>query len=362
MDSTGDTRVASSAEDANVQDLQVHSTNPDPVDAIAEAVEESGEHGFNSGDEDNGESGDESEPSDKDNASDEEEEEDSDMEENAKFNDDKIHFIDLQVKKLEPSESKPTLIVGTSLLTVTVDYYALEDSYALSHLEGLELIRQVLPDGESFAGLQGKLAYLLRIPEEREIRVVWSASHNEWIYNSNDREIDLAPFLITQMSKEDKQLAAYTFKPAPIFGIELGYPCFNYALDTLYLYYGYCGEQSYDMQQYSVAIHNAIHHIALVQKENPTAPQVKFVKATWCPSLAPTTIYNFAHKFTAIRGIQKLTLQVHSHFIGMDASKAQNCINKDDAQLNEDADSGVLSPGAFPFEVEIQSAFGTTVP
>ena len=107
MNSTGDTHVAGSAEDPNTKNAQVHSTNLDHGDATVETVDEFGEHGTISGDEHDAGSGDENEPSDDEDVSHEEEEDDSGMEENAKFNDNKIHFIDLQVKKLQTSKSKP---------------------------------------------------------------------------------------------------------------------------------------------------------------------------------------------------------------------------------------------------------------
>lgn len=189
----------------------------------------------------------------------------------------------------------PRVLVRSSLLTVTVSYENLQDLQTMSRLDGKALLNSIIPDGVTRYG--HSIAQLIRAaenyvdnPKPREIVARCRFPHSDifrtrthFTYNTNTK-VDLLPVLITQLDDVQKQLATTMVHRAPSLGGE-SYPAFNYALDTLYLFYGRCGWEEAEHDKYWQAIQFAIQTISKFAIDNTAIPPLRRIKVTFCPHM-----------------------------------------------------------------------------
>ena len=126
------------------------------------------------------------------------------------------------------------------------------------------------------------IAFHTFLPCAREIRVIWSTTLLAWVYTSF-RKPNLVPFVVEGFEGSMTELSRQVFEPAPTMSQFMAYQWFNYDLDTLFVDYPNCTATVEEKEEYAHALHNAIRMLLAHRHDNPTLPNFKVLKFSYCP-------------------------------------------------------------------------------
>jgi hypothetical protein len=173
------------------------------------------------------------------------------------------------------------------------------------------------PNARFYLGLpksaKAEIAFNIYCPGPREIRAFWSRTHHSWVYNSL-RKPNTVPFVFMGFGGAMISHAMMLFFTAPILGGFNPYGWFNYELDTLVLDYTYCAQNQAEKDEYSIALHTALHMIQKHQQENTSLPNFKLVKISYCPfSFGPDDLPSCTSALEWAFGCDAIELVPHEH-------------------------------------------------
>ena len=147
--------------------------------------------------------------------------------------------------------------------------------------------------------------------EPRTIRAVWNHKEDYWTYRSWDK-INKIPWawMFSKGLLRREIRSRNIYHPAPPIG-KHDFPFFNYATDTLYLYYGRCGIYENDQDELIEAMIGAANSL-MIHQSNPNNPRLRFLQVTYCPYI--DAIETLLDCFKDVGNLQQVTLTWHNHY------------------------------------------------